>query len=99
VDVPRLPHPNLVTPEGLAAIEREINRCSWGGGRGRSLVLSPLLPQHQTFGATDLDSGCASFRCRRMAQLRTGGEADNTRLNAAVRANNLVIWTDPEAMR
>jgi hypothetical protein len=53
VDVPRLPHPNLVTPEGLAAIEKEINRYSWDGGRGRSLVLNPLLPQHQTLGATD----------------------------------------------
>jgi hypothetical protein len=34
-----------------------------------------------------------------MAKLRTGGDSDNACLNAVVRANNLVIWTDPEAMR
>jgi hypothetical protein len=31
--------------------------------------------------------------------LRTGGDAANACLNAALSANNLVIGTDPEAMR
>jgi hypothetical protein len=40
-----------------------------------------------------------SPRSRGMGKLRTGGDADNACLNAAVCADNLVIRTDREAMR
>jgi hypothetical protein len=53
---------------------------------------SPVIPKLQQLPQV-------SSRSRGMAKLRTGGDADNACLNAAVCADNLVIRTDREAMR
>ena len=74
------------------------------GRGGRFQAVSAMSASAPTATAHEIFQNCSSVpqvspRSRGMAKLRTGGDADNACLNAAVCADNLVIRTDREAMR
>ena len=80
-----------------------IAHCGRGGGEED--VSKPFRPcrlrlqrrPHMRYSCSSVPQ--VSPRSRGMGKLRTGGDADNACLNAAVCADNLVIRTDREAMR